>query len=225
MKRYVLIVIGFVVLFSVFFGIAEWLQISWLVDPAAKMQHNKWLAAAIGSGLLVLDVIFPIPASIIMGVNGQLFGVAMGTVVSLFGTMAAAITGFSLGRNGGALLDRFVKPDERRRADKILKRWGPLAIIVLRPVPMLAETITILAGTSGMSWRTFLISALAGSVPMCYLFALAGEQANLLLMFGLVMGVAAVFWVIGHFVMKGGDDGVDDDVEDGVSQKSTVDRQ
>jgi len=205
MKRYVLIVIGFVVLFSAFFGIAEWLQISWLVDPAAKMQHNKWLAAAIGSGLLVLDVIFPIPASIIMGINGQLFGVAMGTVVSLFGTMAAAITGFSLGRNGGALLDRFVKPDERARADKILKRWGPLAIIVLRPVPMLAETITILAGTSGMSWRTFLLSALVGSVPMCYLFALAGEQANLLLMFALVMGVAAVFWIIGHFVMKSGD--------------------
>lgn len=206
MKRYVFIVIGFVVLFSVFFGVAEWLQISWLVDPAAKMQHNKWLAAAIGSGLLVLDVVLPIPASIIMGINGQLFGVAMGTVVSLFGTMAAATVGFSIGRNGGALLDRFVKPEERKQADRILKRWGPLAIIVLRPVPMLAETITILAGTSGMSWRTFLLSALAGSVPMCYLFALAGEQANLFMMFGMVMGVATVFWLIGHFVLKNNND-------------------
>jgi uncharacterized membrane protein YdjX (TVP38/TMEM64 family) len=203
MKRYVLIIVGFVVLFSAMFGLAEWLQISWLTDPSAKMQENKWLAAVVGSSLLVLDIVLPVPASIVMGVNGQLFGVALGTVVSLFGTMAAATIGFLIGRNGGALLDKVLKPEERSQGDRILKKWGPLAIIVLRPVPMLAETITILAGTSGMSWSTFLVSALLGSVPMCYLFAVAGEQASVMWMFVAVIGLAGVFWILGKVLMRG----------------------
>lgn len=201
MKRYVLIILGFVVFFSLMFGLAEWLQISWLVDPTGKMQNNKALAAVIGSSLLILDILLPVPSSIIMGLNGQLFGVALGTIVSLFGTMAAATIGFSIGRNGGALLDKVLKPEERAQGDRILKKWGPLAIIVLRPVPMLAETITILAGTSGMPWSTFLVSVLLGSIPMCYLFALAGEQANIAWMFAAVIGLAAIFWIIGRVIV------------------------
>jgi uncharacterized membrane protein YdjX (TVP38/TMEM64 family) len=210
MKRYALIIFGFVVLFSAMFGLAEWLQISWLVDPAASLQHDKWLAAAGGSALLVLDIVLPVPASIIMGLNGKLFGVPLGTLVSLCGTMAAATIGFSIGRAGGPLLDRVVKPEERRQAEQLVQKWGALAIIVMRPVPMLAETVTILAGTSGMSWRTFLISAFVGSVPMCYLFALAGEQASIALMFGAVLALAFVFWLAGRILVRlseGGDEG------------------
>jgi uncharacterized membrane protein YdjX (TVP38/TMEM64 family) len=206
MKRYIYLIIGFVVIFSLMYGVAEWLHISWLTDPSAKMQHNKWLAAVIGSTLLVLDVVLPVPSSIVMGVNGQLFGVAMGTMVSLFGTMAAAVVGFWIGRTGGPLLDRIVSAEERRRADRVLKKWGPLAVIVSRPVPMLAEVMTILAGTSRMTWPVFLLSALLGSVPMCYLFSLAGEQASLVVMFGAVIGLAAVFWVVGRWLIRSADE-------------------
>ena len=136
-----------------------------------------------------------------MVAHGALFGVLWGTVLSLIGSVGAAVFGFAIGRRGGRLLERVVTPAERARASSILARWGTLAIIVTRPVPLLAETVAIMAGASSMSWRALVLASIAGSLPPALLYALTGaavaDLQNTALMFGVVLAVAGLFWLLG----------------------------
>ncbi len=83
---------------------------------------------AVGVGLLIADVLLPVPSSIVMIAHGALFGVVYGTLLSLIGGTGATLVGFALGRRGGPLLARVVSREERTRADCLLRRWGALAI-------------------------------------------------------------------------------------------------
>ena len=203
MKRYLLIVVALVTCFAVIFLIVEALGVPLLSDPTPWMKHGGLLAASLGVGLLIADVVLPVPSSLVMVAHGALFGVVQGTMLSLLGSVGAAMFGFAIGRRGGKLLERIVTPIERARANSLLQRWGALAVIVTRPVPMLAETVAIIAGTSSLSWRSLIFASIAGSFPAALLYALTGAAvANLqstALMFGVVMLVAALFWLCVRF--------------------------
>ena len=201
MRRYLLTVVAMMVFFTILFLIVEALGVPLLSDPTPWMKHGGILAASIGVGLLIADVLLPVPSSIVMVAHGALFGVLWGTVLSLVGSVGAAVFGFAIGRRGGKLLERAVTPVERARASSILERWGTLAIIVTRPVPLLAETVAIMAGASSMSWRDLVLSSIAGSLPPALLYALTGAAVanlqNTALMFGVVLLVAGAFWLVG----------------------------
>ncbi len=200
MKRYWLVVGVMLAFFLLLFGLVEWLQIPLLTDPSAWLNRGGILAASVGVGLLIADVVLPVPSSLVMVAHGALFGVALGTVLSLIGSVGAALTGFALGRRGAAWLERIISPEERFRVERMLERWGALAILVTRPVPLLAETTAILAGASAMSWQRALVASVAGSLPAALLYALTGAVAasfqNGALMFGFVLLVSGVFWLV-----------------------------
>ena len=196
-------------LFLALFGVVEALGLPLLSDPGPWLSGaGRWGAAAIGFALLVLDVLLPVPASLIMVAHGALFGVAGGTLLSLAGALAASALGFGLGRWASASIHRFVPESERRRADLLLRQWGDLAVVVTRPVPILAESVAILAGTSPLSWRRFLVASAGGSLPAALLYALTGATAARLdsafLMFGLVLLVAALVWLGGRWLRPDG---------------------
>jgi uncharacterized membrane protein YdjX (TVP38/TMEM64 family) len=207
MKRYWQLTALMMLTFLALFGLAEWLHVPLLTDPDPWMSHAGWAAALIGIGLLIADVLLPVPASLVMIAHGALFGVVWGTVLSLLGALGAGIFGFWLGRRGGPLVDRLVPADERRRADALLRAWGDLAIVVTRPVPILAETLAILAGTSPMTWPRMLAATLGGSLPAALIYALTGATARTLndvpLVFGLVLLVAGLFWAVGKRLRRG----------------------
>lgn len=206
MKRYWLLTGLMMVLFLALFGIAEWLRLPILTDPAPLLARGGWIAAVGGVVLLVADVVLPVPASLVMILHGALFGVVAGTLLSLTGALGAALFGFWIGRRGGPLLARLVPEDERDRADALLREWGDLAIIVTRPVPILAETMAILAGASPMGWGRMLLATLAGALPASLLYALTGATARNLddtaLVFSLVLLVAGLFWAVGKWVFR-----------------------
>lgn len=195
-------------LFLALFGIVEALDVPLLADPGPWLSGSgRWGAAAVGVGLLIADVFLPVPASLIMVAHGALFGIAGGTLLSLLGGLAASAVGFAVGRRGSAALHRFVPEDERRRADALLRQWGDLAVVVTRPVPILAESVAILAGTSPLGWRRFLVASAGGTLPAALLYALTGATAarldSIFLMFGLVLLVAALVWVGGRRLRNG----------------------
>src|SRR4029078_7388646 len=100
MKRYLLTVVALIVLFTVLFVIVEALGVPLLSDPTPWMKHGGILAASIGVGLLIADVVLPVPSSIVMVAHGALFGVFWGTMLSLLGRAGAAGRGFASGRRG-----------------------------------------------------------------------------------------------------------------------------
>lgn len=204
MKRYLLIVAATMTFFLVLFFAVEALGVQLLVDPTPWMQHGGVLAAALGVSLLIADVLLPVPSSLVMVAHGALFGVVIGTLLSLLGSMGAALFGFAIGRRGGKLLECLVTPEERVRADKMLARWGALAVVVTRPVPLLAETVAIMTGASSLGWLRMSLASFAGSLPAALLYALTGAAyanfQSVALMFGATLLVAGSFWLIGRLL-------------------------
>ena len=204
MKRYWIIAFTLVGLFLTLFVIVEALHIPILTDPSDQLTRGGAAAAATGICLLIADVALPVPSSIVMVAHGALFGVAAGSLLSLVGMVGAAMVGFAIGRRGGPLLERFVSDGERRRADRMLERWGALALVITRPVPILAETCAILAGASRISWTKALLASLAGSLSPALLYALAGAVSASFqsgaLMFLFVLIVSGLFWLISYRV-------------------------
>jgi uncharacterized membrane protein YdjX (TVP38/TMEM64 family) len=202
MKRYWLVAAAMLVVFLAQFGVVEGLGVPVLTDPSALMSRGGALAAAVGVGLLIADVFLPVPSSVVMIAHGALFGFAWGSVLSLAGSLGAAALGFAVGRRGSRALERFVSPAEKARADQMLARWGSLAVVVTRPIPLLAETTVIMAGASPMSWSRMLLAAAGGSVPPALLYALTGATsrgvASGALMFALVLAIAGGFWFVGR---------------------------
>ena len=204
MKRYWFIVGGMLALFLMLFLLVEALHIPILTDPSRWLERGGLWAALLGVGLLIADIVLPVPSSLVMIAHGALFGVVMGSLLSLIGSVGAAAAGFAIGRRGGSLLDRMVRAEERARVDRLLTRWGALAIVLSRPVPLLAETVAIMAGASPMSWKRAILASIAGSFPPAVLYALTGSVAASFesgaLMFTFVLLVSGSFWLISRWV-------------------------
>jgi 3-dehydroquinate synthase len=202
LRRYWLITAGLLAFFLALFGVVEALGVPLLSDPSAWLGRGGPLAAALGVGLLVADVFLPVPSSLVMIAHGALFGVVWGTVLSLVGSVGAAALGFFVGRRSERLVERLVSPAEKARADELLQRYGALAIVVTRPIPLLAETTAILAGASPLGWVRLLGASFAGSLPPSLLYALTGATsksfASGMLIFVLVVGVAGALWLFGR---------------------------
>jgi uncharacterized membrane protein YdjX (TVP38/TMEM64 family) len=171
-------------------------------DPSSAMGATRPVAAVAGIVLLIADVFLPVPSILIMIANGALFGVVGGTLLSLVGCVGAALAGFGVGRAGNGLIRRFVTPREHDRAGALLRRWGVVAIVVSRPVPIVAETVAILAGGSPVTWTQALLAATAGSIVPSLAYAWAGASALgfgvQTLIFAGVMIMAGVIFFIGR---------------------------
>lgn len=159
------------------FAVVEALGVESLSDPRPLLDAGGVLAAGAGVGLLVADVFLPVPSSGVMVAHGALFGILVGAALSLVGSVGAFSLGFALGRRGERTMERLVAEEERSRANRLLRRWGVLAIVVTRPVPILAETTAFVAGASPLGWRTCVVAALVGSLPAAVLYAVAGAMA------------------------------------------------
>jgi uncharacterized membrane protein YdjX (TVP38/TMEM64 family) len=206
-RHYLLSAGGVLAFFLALFLVGEAAGIPLLEDPTPWLERAGWLSAAVGVTLLAVDVLLPIPSNVIMIAHGALFGTLVGTLLSLAGSMAAAAAGFWIGRRGGPLLAMAVPADERARANAILERWGVLAIVVSRPLPLLAETITVLAGASSLGWGRAMVAALLGSLPPCLFYAWAGAASigfeGGALVFGAVIVLAAAVGLAGRQIELG----------------------
>lgn len=205
MTRYAVLALALAALLLAVFAAAKPLGLSLLHDPVPAIAGLGAAAPLASIALLVADVLLPVPSSLLMIANGALFGVAGGTLVSTLGTVGAAVVAFGIGRASARFVARVTSASERRAADALLARWGALAIVVTRPVPILAEVSALLAGTTSMSWGRLGAGALAGSLPMALAYAVAGAQAQAAstsLVFLGVLGAAGALWVLGHVLSK-----------------------
>jgi uncharacterized membrane protein YdjX (TVP38/TMEM64 family) len=77
-----------------------------------------------------------------------------------------------------------------------------LAIIVSRLIPIIAETVAIMSGTTTLGWRKVLLATIAGTFPAALIYAIAGtyttDLASGFLVMLAVLVLAAVAWLIGN---------------------------
>ncbi len=202
MSRYLSILLGIIGVSLLLFLAVERAGVGILVAPGPWLAGGGVPAAAISLALLVSDIVLPVPSSIVMALNGRLFGVAAGAALSVAGTVGAAMFGVALGRRGSGIVARFVGPREHARATALLARWGILAIVVTRPIPLLAESVAIMAGTSNLSAARVAVASALGALPPALIYALAGSAnasaAGQAIIFLGVIALAGLLWLVGR---------------------------
>ncbi|MFN8393410.1 MAG: VTT domain-containing protein [Bacteroidia bacterium] len=178
MKRFWIFAGILVLTMLVLFFVGQALHLPFLEEnPDYWLGQEKWVAGMAGMGLLVADVVAPVPSSIIMFANGVLFGVILGSLLSIVGGLGASLTGYWIGTRGEAAGRRWMGDEALRRAKVFFERHGMVAVVVSRPIPILAEAIGIIAGLSGMSLKRVILGSLLGLLPAAVLYAIAGAYA------------------------------------------------
>jgi uncharacterized membrane protein YdjX (TVP38/TMEM64 family) len=206
MKRYFLFALFLCLFFLAAFGLVEGLGIPLLQDPSYLLETAGWLAAAVSLCLLASDILLPVPGSLLMMANGALFGVAAGTALSLVGGTASAMAGYWMGRSGKSWISKVVTERELEAGSAFFMRHRALAVILSRPVPLLSETVSILAGCSPMKPGKMLLYSAVGYGPSALLYAWGGAHAQGTgfesYSFLAVVALAGLFWWLGRRRMQ-----------------------
>lgn len=200
---------GLVVTLLVVFVIGQRVGITLLVNPQPSLQTVSVIAAMIGVGLLVVDAVLPVPSSVVMIALGATFGMAGGTLLSVLGSFGGFALGYALGRRSRTALTSVVDADDMARGTTIVRRWGVLAIVASRPLPLVAETVAISSGALGMRLPVAFAAALAGSVGPAVAFSYAGwrgaSTADGGVVFALVAMASALCWAAGRRLSSAAD--------------------
>ena len=149
-------------------AVARWL------DPLPSLP----VLAAIEVGVLAADLLLPVPSSMVATLGGAKLGVAIGTLCGWLGMTAGSMAGWWLGRTAGSRSLAGLAADERERLLGQQRRYGPLAIVLSRPLPLVAEAAAIMAGATGMKWREFLLAAGGGNLAIALVWSVAGAMGR-----------------------------------------------
>lgn len=169
-----------------------------LEHPDLSLRHDDAATAGLGVGLLIADVVAPVPSSVVMVALGALYGVIGGTLLSTVGGLGAALSGYLIGRLTGPKGRSLASPAAWARADAFFQRWGAFAILMSRPVPIVAETVAVLAGMSRARPGRVTLAALFGSLPVAAMYAFIGNAAvesSLAALLAVVALGALALWV------------------------------
>jgi uncharacterized membrane protein YdjX (TVP38/TMEM64 family) len=177
-----------------------------LSDPRDSLESAGIEKALVALGLLVADALVPVASSVVMISLGALYGAPLGIALAWAGRFAMALAGFAIGRRAGGLMERVLGPREYARANDLVARRGAFAIVVSRPLPLVAETVTIVAGASGMPWRRAVVASAIGSLPEAVVYGVAGSASVRFdegaVVWVVMLLVASLFWFADHSLRR-----------------------
>ncbi|MFF4895621.1 DedA family protein [Streptomyces sp. NPDC001068] len=151
-----------------------------LAHLAPLLSHYGYWA--VGAVILVEDFGVPAPGETILLAAGVYAGAGQLNIAAVAGiAFAAAVIGdnigYLIGHTGGrAFVHRwgryvFVTPERFRAGEEFFTRHGAKIVVVARFVEGLRQVNGIIAGTSGMPWRRFLVFNALGAALWVGLWA------------------------------------------------------
>jgi uncharacterized membrane protein YdjX (TVP38/TMEM64 family) len=167
---------------------------------AAWIAHPGPGAAFAVVALLVVDLFLPVPSSLVMVLSGAAFGVVQGAALALTGSIGCSILGFELTRRYGRRASaRLVGDDELAKLERTFEQNGAGAVFITRALPVMMETMSVVAGLSRMKRSTFILATLAGTIPEVAIYAYAGakskETGSLVPAVVILLAVAGAGWM------------------------------
>lgn len=144
--------------------------VAWLHDRGA------WAWAA-GMGLLVLDLVLPLPGTVILSALGYVYGTVAGGLIGAAGSFLSGTVAYGLCRwlgHGAAL--RLVGARDLARGERLFERAGGWIVALSRWLPILPEVVACLAGLTRMPAARFFVALACGALPLGFTFAAIGAQ-------------------------------------------------
>jgi uncharacterized membrane protein YdjX (TVP38/TMEM64 family) len=121
------------------------------------------LFAVTGAGLLTADVLLPVPSSVVVTLLGTRLGFTVGWLSACAGLTLGNLLGYAVGH----LWPRRFAPD-------LPERPTALALFLSRPVPIVAEAVTIAAGAGRAPLLHVAAASFAGNLVYTGLLCASG---------------------------------------------------
>ena len=203
-----MVFVGVLAVLLIVFLVFEWMAVPVLVDPRPSMDTVSVVAAMIGVGLLTIDAVAPVPSSAVMIALGAKFGFVGGLALSVVGSVCGFALGYLIGlRSRGSVASLLDRSDVLRVAG-IVRRWGVVAVVASRPLPLVAETVAFSSGAFGMRPVAAFAAAAVGTAGPAAAFSYAGWRGSSTgegaLVFVLVGAASCVCWAVGRRLSSGG---------------------
>jgi len=148
--------------------------VNYFVNPVYKLQ-------VIGIILFIIIMAFqglivPIPSEVVLLAAGMIWGIYLGGVMGIIGSMAAGILCFYISRKGGRpLAEKFVGEKGINIADDFIKKHGTKAIIVTRFIPFIPfDVISYTSGLVDIDIKKYSIGTLIGSIFRAFFYSTLG---------------------------------------------------
>src|ERR1700735_4381484 len=165
---------------------------------------NQYGYLAVFGLVLIEDFGVPVPGETVLILGAVYAGtgrlsIVLVALLGFLGAMLGDNIGFAIGHFGGRrLIERygryvFLTPERFDQASRFFDRHGGKIIVVARFVEGLRQANGIIAGTSGMRWRRFLIFNAIGAVLWVGLWASVGDLAG--------NHVGAIYHDITHYAL------------------------
>ena len=168
----------------------------WFDRQMTAAAEHPLRSAGVLYGLLASDILLPVPSSLASTCCGMALGLGWGFAVSFLAMNTSAAIGYLLGRfctgwaakavgeRDMAALKRFVGTDAR---------WW---LLLLRPVPVLAEASVLFAGIARLPPRRAAVELLFGNAVVSAVYATVGAWGrttdSMLPAFAATLAVAAL---------------------------------
>jgi len=160
---------------------------------------GSW-AWALGIGLLWIDLFLPILGTVVMSALGLIYGPALGALIALVGAMSAGLTAYGLARVLGRKAAVWLVGEKGLEEGERLFRGsaGGWLIALSRWMPILPEVMACMAGLSRMPFLRFVAALVAGSLPLCLVFAWIGSRGGESPIWTLILsaGLPPLIWLV-----------------------------
>ena len=146
----------------------------WFVNPIYALQ---FLGIFLFIGIMAIQgLIVPIPSEVVLLATGMIWGWLFGGIMGIIGSMAASLLCFYISRRGGRpLAEKFVGESGLAMADKLIKKYGIKAIIILRFIPFISfDVISYASGLVDIDIKKYSIGTLIGSIFRAFFYSVWG---------------------------------------------------
>ena len=152
-----------------------------------------WIVAVISAGgyvgvagLMALEsACIPLPSEVIMPFAGYLsstgrFNLMLAVTAGAVGCNLGSTLAYAVGAYGGrSAVERWgryllLDPEDLDRADRFFRRFGGMAVLVARLLPVIRTFIALPAGIARMPQLEFQLYTFVGSWPWCFALAYVG---------------------------------------------------
>ena len=143
----------------------EWINVESLVHWSDRFEESPF-APLIVIGGFVLGGLLVIPLMMLIAATGIVFGPWLGMLYSLLGATLSAVFVYSIGRKVGRDAVRRVAGRRINDLSRRIAKRGLLAMLFVRIVPIAPfSIINLVAGTSHLRFRDFLLGTILGLLP------------------------------------------------------------